>query len=90
MSYPPGTGNGLKDVSLSIAGTRRRLCTASSCIPCPMCTSFLTDHRGLKLVTFVDPTDARNGHPAFRARRLDDTLARLLYPPSEPSRLRDY
>ena len=62
MSYPPGTSNGLKDVSLSIAGTRRRLCTASSCIPCPTCTSFLTNHRGLKLVTFVDPTEARCSH----------------------------
>jgi len=58
VSYPPGTGNGLKDVSLSIAGTRRRLCTASSCIPCPPCTVFLTDHRGLKLATFVDQTEA--------------------------------
>src|SRR5438094_9401463 len=38
----------------------------------------------------VDPTDACNGDPAFRGRRKDDTLARLVHPPSEPSRLRDY
>ena len=31
-----------------------------------------------------------NGDPAFRGRRKDDTLARLVHPPSEPSRLRDY
>ena len=62
MSYPPGTGNGLKDVSLSIAGTRRRLCTASSCIPCPTCTVFLTDHRGLKLATFVGSTMPSSAH----------------------------
>ena len=29
-------------------------------MPSPPCTAFLTDHHTLKLVPFVDPTDARN------------------------------
>ncbi len=37
----------------------------------------------------ADQTDARNEAPAFRGRRKDDTLARLIPPLSERSRLRE-